>query len=94
MAAPLSEVQNASVILCVGLDTRFGRSTVGVELRKAIKKGAKLVTINSRDHNLAIIADKWLKPGLGAELDFLNSLVDFTSTEGCIPIEDRIPSGN
>lgn len=81
MAAPLSEAQNASVILCVGLDTRFGRSTVGVELRKAIKKGAKLVTINSRDHNLAIMADKWLKPGLGGELDLLNSLVDFTSTE-------------
>jgi formate dehydrogenase (NADP+) alpha subunit len=82
MAAPLYEAQNAQAILCVGLDTRFGRSTVGVELRRAINKGAKLVTVNSRDHNLGLIADKWLKPGLGGELELLNSLVDFTSAEG------------
>ena len=96
MAAPLSEVQNASVILCVGLDTRFGRSSVGVELRKAIKKGAKLVSINSRDHNLAIIADKWIKPSLGAELDFLNSLVDFTAPEDASgsKTESPVETGN
>ena len=96
MASPLSEVQNASVILCVGLDTRFGRSSVGVELRKAIKKGAKLVSINSQTHNLAIIADKWIKPSLGAELDFLNSLVDFTAPEDASgsKTESPVETGN
>ncbi len=80
MAVPLTEVQNASAVVCVGLDTQFGRSTVGVEVRRALKEGAKLVSINSRHHNLDVIADKWLKPKFGAEADLLNSLVDLTSS--------------
>ena len=75
MSVPLSKLKDASVILCVGLDTRFGRSVVGVELRKAIKKGAKIITINPREHNLALIAEKWLRPVPGMEVDLLRSLV-------------------
>jgi predicted molibdopterin-dependent oxidoreductase YjgC len=90
MTAPLSDLQNAPLIVCIGLDTQFGRSTVGVDLRKAINKGAKLVTVNSRDHNLGIMADKWLKPSLGGELDILNTLIDFTSTGGA-PTPESAP---
>jgi len=78
MSVPLSKLKDASVILCVGLDTRFGRSVVGVELRKAIKKGAKIITINPREHNLALIAEKWLRPVPGMEVDLLRSLVSLT----------------
>jgi len=38
MAVTLSDLRKASVILCLGLDTRFSRSVVGVELRKAIAR--------------------------------------------------------
>jgi len=78
MSVPLSKLKDASLILCVGLDTRFGRSVVGVELRKAIKKGAKIITINPREHNLALIAEKWLRPVPGMEVDLLRSLVSLT----------------
>ena len=80
MAAPFADLKNASVVVCIGLDTQFGRSTVGVELRRVQQQGAKLVSINSRHHNLDGIADKWLKPELGAEADLLISLVDLTSS--------------
>ncbi|MFH0930411.1 MAG: molybdopterin-dependent oxidoreductase, partial [Candidatus Zixiibacteriota bacterium] len=75
MSIPLSKLKDALLILCVGLDTRFGRSVVGVELRKAIKKGAKIITINPREHDLALIAEKWLRPVPGREVDLLRSLV-------------------
>lgn len=75
---PLSHLQKASVILTVGLDTRFSRSVVGVELRKAIAGGTKVVTINPRFHSLSVIADQWIQPPLGTELDLLDSLVDLT----------------
>lgn len=78
MNAPLSKLKDASVILCVGLDTRFGKSVVGVELRKAIKRGAKIITINPREHNLALIAEKWLRPVPGMEVNLLRSLVSLT----------------
>ncbi len=73
-SVPLSKLKDASVILCVGLDTRFGRSVVGVELKTAIKRGAKIITVNPREHNLALIAEKWLRPVPGMEADLLDSL--------------------
>jgi formate dehydrogenase alpha subunit len=78
MSVPLSDLRRASVILCVGLDTRFGRSVVGVELRKAIKEGAKIITIHPWHHNLSMIADKWFQPAPGKEINLLRSLVNLT----------------
>jgi len=77
-AAPLADVQKASVVLHIGLDTRFGRSVVGVELRRAISRGAKVIALNPRDHNLSLLADKWLQPQAGGELDMLRSLAALT----------------
>ena len=74
-SVPLSDLRKASVILCLGLDSRFGRSVVGVELRKAITRGARIITIHPRYHNLSLIADKWIQPRPGTEVDLLRSLV-------------------
>ena len=60
-------INKASRILAVGLDTRFNYSIVGVEVRKAMQKGARLVTIDTRESNLARYADVWLRPSPGAE---------------------------
>jgi len=87
---PLSDLGRASVILCLGLDTRFSRSVVGVELRKAVKRGAKLITVNSRPHNLSLISSHWIQPAPGAELDLFRSLVAMTapgSAEKCADSE-------
>ncbi|UCB52584.1 MAG: molybdopterin-dependent oxidoreductase [Candidatus Zixiibacteriota bacterium] len=78
MAVPLSDLREASVILCLGLDTRFSRSVVGVELRKAIARGAKVLTINPRHHSLSVIAEKWIQPTSGTELSLIDSLVKLT----------------
>ena len=78
-ATPLSNLQKTNTVLCVGLDTRFGRSVVGVEIRKAIQRGAKLITINPRDHNLTTIAEKWLHPMPGEEIKILQDLVKLTA---------------
>jgi predicted molibdopterin-dependent oxidoreductase YjgC len=74
-SVPLSDLRKASVILVIGLDVRFGRSVVGVELREAIKRKAKVFTINPNPHSLALIADRWLQPKAGTEFDTLESLL-------------------
>ncbi len=84
-AVPLSDLQKASTILSIGLDTRFGRSTVGVEIRKAVKNGAKLITLNTREHNLSINAEIWLKPDPGTELEVLKSLLAQTGSDKAAP---------
>jgi formate dehydrogenase alpha subunit len=77
-SVPLSDLRKASVILVIGLDVRFGRSVVGVELREAIKRKAKVITINSNQHSLALIADRWLQPRPGTEFNLLESLLKLT----------------
>jgi predicted molibdopterin-dependent oxidoreductase YjgC len=76
LSGRLADIREASVILCVGLDARFGRSVVGVELRKAVKRGAKVITIHPRGHSLSLVAEEWLRPAPGLELAHFTSLFD------------------
>ncbi len=88
-AVPLSYLRQTSAILCIGLDTRFSRSVVGVELRKAIKHGAKLFTINPWPHNLTLISHAWLQPAPGMTTRSIRDLVAMTSPSGRRPKASR-----
>ena len=63
----IKNIAQAYVILAVGLDSRFNFSVVGTKVRKALDRGAKLVTIDPRDSNLARYTDDWLRPLPGRE---------------------------
>jgi len=71
-------IKDASRILAVGLDTRFSFSIIGVEIRKAMQKGAGIVTIGPRESNLARYADIWLRPSPGFEGTLLKALAKGT----------------
>lgn len=66
----------ADAVLAVGLDSRFSFSIAGVEIRRALKEGAKLVTIDSRESNLARYTDHWLRPRPGGEGEALLNLAE------------------
>jgi predicted molibdopterin-dependent oxidoreductase YjgC len=63
----IKDIARADVILAVGLDSRFNFSVVGTRVRKALDAGARLVTIDSCDSNLAGYTDDWLCPAPGKE---------------------------
>jgi predicted molibdopterin-dependent oxidoreductase YjgC len=50
-------IAEADSIIAIGLDTRFYFSVIGVEIRRALHKRAKLVTIDPRGSNLARYTD-------------------------------------
>lgn len=79
---PLSALRNATVILCIGLDARYGGSVAGVELRKASKRGAKIITIHPRHHSLSSLSDKWIQPAPGSEIGILDCMVELTQRNG------------
>jgi len=79
---PLSELEKASVIVCLGLDARYGRSVIGVELRKAIRQGARVVTIHPRRHSLSVISQQWIQSVPGTEAEILRGLVRLTGVDG------------
>jgi predicted molibdopterin-dependent oxidoreductase YjgC len=72
----IKDVSRADVILAVGLDSRFNFSVVGTKVRKALDRGARLVTIDARDSNLARYTDDWLRPTPGKESPLLKFLAD------------------
>jgi formate dehydrogenase (NADP+) alpha subunit len=63
----IKAIARADVILAVGLDSRFNFSVVGTKVRKALDAGAKLVTLDPCDSNLAGYTDDWLSPRPGKE---------------------------
>ncbi len=63
----IKNIAQAEVILAVGLDSRFNFSVVGTKVRKALDRGARLVTIDARESNLARYTDDWLRPTPGNE---------------------------
>jgi len=72
----IKDISRADRILAIGLDSRFDFSVVGVKVRKALDRGAKLITIDARDSNLARYADYWLQPAPGMEGYLLKVIAD------------------
>lgn len=71
----IADVARADAVVAVGLDSRFSFSVVGVEIRRALKRGATLVTIDARESNLARYTRHWLQPRPGREGEVLALLV-------------------
>jgi formate dehydrogenase (NADP+) alpha subunit len=70
----IKEIAEADTLIAIGLDSRFYFSVAGVQIRHALKKGARLVTIDARDTNLARYTDHHLQPTPGREGMLLGSL--------------------
>ncbi len=76
MPVSIQGIAHADSILAVGLDSRFSFSVAGVEIRRALREGANLVTIDARDSNLARATRHWLRPAPGKEGIVLRALAE------------------
>ena len=57
----------AETVIVAGLDSRFSFSVAGVQVRRAMRRGAKLVSVDARESNLAQAADDWVRAQPGEE---------------------------
>ena len=57
----LEALAEAETVIVAGLDTRFSFSVAGVQVRRAMRRGARLVVVDARESNLARLADDWLR---------------------------------
>jgi len=75
-ARPISikAILKSDVILAAGLDSRFDFSVVGTKVRQALQAGARLVTVDAVETNLARYAHHWLRPEAGGEGKILETL--------------------
>jgi len=63
----LSALAEAGTVVVAGLDTRFSFSVAGVQVRRALRRGATLLAVDARESNVARIADRWLRCDPGDE---------------------------
>ena len=63
----LAALAEAGTVVVAGLDTRFSFSVAGVQVRRALRRGATLVAVDARESNLARVADRWLRCASGDE---------------------------
>jgi hypothetical protein len=71
----LQALSQADAVVVAGLDSRFSFSVVGVQVRRALRRGATVVTVDARDTNLAVMADHRLQPRPGTEARTTSALL-------------------
>ncbi|HUK78196.1 MAG TPA: molybdopterin-dependent oxidoreductase [Thermoleophilia bacterium] len=67
LPASLAGLAEAETVIVAGLDTRFSFSVVGVQVRRAMRRGGRLVAVDARESNLARVADRWVRSAPGDE---------------------------
>lgn len=85
-ARPLTVVDDAGAVLCLGVDGRYAQSVVEVAIHRARGKGAGLVTVHPFEHSLGSFADEWLRPKPSQLVDLLKMLSN--------AVRNYFPSGN
>jgi predicted molibdopterin-dependent oxidoreductase YjgC len=88
---PLTTLFEADTILCLGFDGKYAGSVVETKLYQAKKAGAKIITLNTRNHNLCRFADEWLQPASDGEADLLEMIIEFIRTEDGKPLLLPLP---
>jgi formate dehydrogenase alpha subunit len=79
---PIWELEQAGAILVFNSNLTEEQNVVGVPIKRATKKGAKLVVIDPREVELTRYADLWLRPVPGTELLLLGGILKSILEQG------------
>jgi len=58
-------LENADLILCLGMDLQYYQANLEILLKRAMERGATVITLNENDHVPGRYASLWLQPGNG-----------------------------
>lgn len=74
----------AEVIMIVGANPEEAHPVLGMQVRRAVEEGAKLIVVDPRDIGLAKLADIHLKLQPGTNVAFANGIVHVLIREGLV----------
>jgi len=72
--SPLSDLENAEVIVAVNADPENTVPVAGYHIKRAVRKGANLIAVDAARSDLARRATFWVQPGLAGTAVVLQSL--------------------
>jgi len=82
MTNSISEIGSAACILAIGTNTTEAHPVIGLEVKRAARKGAKLIVANPREINLVRFADLWLQHKPGTDVALLMGMMRVIVDEG------------
>ena len=88
MTNPITDIaENAQVIMLVGSNPEEAHPVIGMQIRRAVERGTKLIVVDPRDIGLAARADIHLKLKPGTNVAFANGMARVLIHEGLIDRE-------
>jgi len=82
MTNSISEVEDAASLLVIGSNTTVGHPIIGLKVKAAVRKGAKLIVANPREIDLCRWADIWLQHKPGTDVALLGGMMRVILDEG------------
>jgi len=92
MTNSISEIGDAACIFAIGTNTTEAHPVIGLEVKKAVRKGGKLIVANTREIELVRYADLWLRHRPGTDVALLIGMMRVIVYEGLMDssfIEER-----
>ena len=92
MTNSIGEIGDASCILAIGTNTTEAHPIIGLEVKKAVGKGAKLIVANPREIDLVRFSHLWLQHKPGSDVALLMGMMRVIVDEGLLDqafIEER-----
>jgi formate dehydrogenase alpha subunit len=84
MTNSIAEIGDSACILVIGSNTTDTHPVIGVEINKAVQKGAQLIVANPRQIRLVHCADVWLRHKPGTDVALLMGLMRIIVDEGLL----------
>ena len=82
MTNSIEEIRDALCIFAIGTNTTENHPVIALEIKKAQKKGAKLIVANPREIELCQTADIWLRHRPGSDVALLMGMARVIVDEG------------
>lgn len=86
MTNSMPEIVNNDLIFVIGSNTTETHPIIGLKMKKAFRRGAKLIVADPRKIPLVRFADLWLRHQPGTDVALLNSIMHVILKEG---LEDK-----
>ena len=84
MTNSTQEIKDNDLLFVIGSNTTETHPIIGLQIKKALKKGAKLVVVDPRRIELVKWADTWLQLRPGTDVALLNSIMHVIVKENLI----------
>lgn len=82
MTNPIGDIESCQAILVTGSNPSANHPIVDYRIRRAVKRGSRLIVIDPRRTPLAEIADVYLQPKPGTDVALLNGMIAVILAEG------------